>query len=249
MENWYKIALREELRTEQQEEILKEAGFKDILKSIPAWLVSAVMAVSNGISVDTVKEKIQQQYHLDQNQYRMMEKTISNRSSIEDILEAVRIEKQRKQDYLNELADKEQQKAYNQMKPFPQQKQTRMTLDELTKYILKQEGVHGRQTPFRITSHEMRDWDTFQGFPVYHGKVPLREHNFIHLKNPEDVPKAVKRQFLSYKEDPHEFRLGNNPTVGQAIRVFDQSNAEGKLAYLRKYMPNFNENFPLKQLN
>ena len=94
MENWYKLALEEErlkiLATLSNDQLTKEAGLSDILKSIPIWVISAVMALSSGKSEGAVKDQIAEKFNLNQNQFSYLEKIISNKSSVDEIISAVR---------------------------------------------------------------------------------------------------------------------------------------------------------------
>ena len=252
MESWFKIALEEERLkiSSQGDQILKEASLSDMFKSIPAYIVSAVMAINSGMAEDLVKQQTTERYRLNQEQYDALEKTISNNSTVEDIIEIINQEREKKrttEEEQKKLQQIQQQKTYQQQLQ-KLQNQNKINLDELVNHIITQEGLVKKQTPFKITHHKMRFWDTFLDFPILKGRKPWGRENFIFLRNPADVPKAIKQQFLEYKKNPSKYGLKENPTLGQAIRKFDQSNARGKISYLKKYMPNFNENTPLKDL-
>jgi hypothetical protein len=128
------------------------------------------------------------------------------------------------------------------------QKENKVNMSDFITHLLKHEGLETRQTPIRITFKHMRNWDTILGYPVYKGAKPPERQNFFYVKNPNDVKPLTTQVFLNYLKDPLRWRLPRNPTIGQAIRVFDQSGASDKIAYLKKAIPNFNENAPLKSL-
>jgi hypothetical protein len=94
----------------------------------------------------------------------------------------------------------------------------------------------------------MRNWDTILGYPVYKGPKSPERQNFFYVKNPNDVKPLTTQVFMNYIKDPQKWRLPRNPTIGQAIHIFDQSGANDKIAYLKKSIPSFNENAPLKSL-
>ena len=121
----------------------------------------------------------------------------------------------------------------------------------IVQWILKHEGVSGNKTPTLITNPDMRNWtrllnrkgDPNSGFKIK--KDP--KSKFIHLENPGDVPKAVVEQFRRYEANPKKYeKLPPNPTLAQAIRVFDQSGATGKIKFLQDHIPGLDVNRPLK---
>ena len=120
-------------------------------------------------------------------------------------------------------------------------------LNQFANLIMKHEGLEAGQTPFRITSPEMRTWHKILGFPI--AKTPAKSegrNNFIYLENPSDVPKAIIAQFQSYASNPTKYGLSADATLGDAIKKFDQSGAHGKMEYLKNNMPNINFDQPLK---
>ena len=121
-------------------------------------------------------------------------------------------------------------------------------IDTLVKYVLIQEGLLPFQTPFRITSPAMANWNTILGFPISHDPKPDGRTNFIFLKNQDDVAKAVKQQFINYSENPIKYGLPENPTVGNAINIFDQSGTRNKIKYLEEKIPDFNKDELLKDI-
>ena len=130
---------------------------------------------------------------------------------------------------------KDSNKQYDYKKDFydSQQKQSmhQMFIDGL----IKHEGLEPGQTPFRITSDEMRTWSTIHGLPIDWEKVPSKgRENFIYLKDANQVPIAVDTQFYKYYTNPKAYKLPKNPTIENAIRKFDQTGADGKIKYLKK---------------
>lgn len=102
-------------------------------------------------------------------------------------------------------------------------------------HVVKHEGLEEGQTPFRITSDAMGKWSTIHGFKIDHKRVkPKERKNFIYLENAADVKPAVRKQFENYQKTPKKYNLPDNPTVEDAVRVFDQTGADGKLKYLEK---------------
>lgn len=106
--------------------------------------------------------------------------------------------------------------------------------DDFVSLILQHEGLLPGQTPFRVTSPAMRKWNTIHGFPINRSmRAPKGRENFLFLQNPGDVYPAVRQQFMNYMRRPSRYGLPANPTVMQAINVFDQTGARGKAKYLR----------------
>ena len=119
----------------------------------------------------------------------------------------------------------------------------------IVNHIIHHEGLIKGQTPFRYTNPTMRKWNTIHGFEI--DKIsprPPDRINFIFLKNPSDVPKAVKKQFDNYANAPERYGLPANPTLKDALMVFDQTGVKGKIDYLKQQMPSLNIDTPLKLL-
>jgi hypothetical protein len=111
------------------------------------------------------------------------------------------------------------------------------TLPSMTQIIvplLEHEGLLEAQLPVRITHPVMRRWNTYLGFALDQdeSKKPANRRNFLFLRNPADKPAAMAAQFARYNEDPNRFGLPPNPTLEQAIRVFDQENPGGKMRHI-----------------
>ena len=102
--------------------------------------------------------------------------------------------------------------------------------------IVQHEGLEPFQTPFRISNDTMRQWNTIHGYKINKDIVPSKgREKFIYLQNQEDVIPAIRQQFLNYVTNPEKYGLPENPTVEQAVKVFDQTGAQGKLNFLKKY--------------
>jgi len=123
------------------------------------------------------------------------------------------------------------------------------SIDEFVNAILQHEGLLPGQTPFRYTNQTMRRWNTIHGFPI--DKIsprPSNRNNFIFLKNKEDVPKAVKKQFENYIHFPQRYGWQQEPTIQQSISKFDQTGASGKMNFLKKKFPSIDFSKPLSAI-
>jgi hypothetical protein len=104
-------------------------------------------------------------------------------------------------------------------------------INNLAKNILEHEGLTtGNKTPFRIDPNNkgMRDWRTLHGFPVY----TVKGSNFFHAKNPDHIKNMIIEQLKNYVKQPQRYNLNQNPTIEEAMKVFDTTGTEGKLKYL-----------------
>jgi hypothetical protein len=129
------------------------------------------------------------------------------------------------------------------------QVQPSVNLSDLIKLIVQHEGLVRGQTPFKITSPEIGKWTTIHGFKIdRNAKKPSDRKNFIFLKNPDEVPKAVEKQFVKYATNPSKYGLPSNVTLKGAISKFDQTGANDKIAFIKKQMPTLNVNQPLIDL-
>ena len=102
-----------------------------------------------------------------------------------------------------------------------------------TDLVIEHEDLVPFQTPFRITSDGMGKWVsmfddtlTVQLDPAFN--KPEDRKNFLFLKNQDDLSPAVEEQFRRYAE--------RNPgiSITDAIRIFDQTGADGKIDFLKK---------------
>lgn len=121
------------------------------------------------------------------------------------------------------------------------------TFDDLVDAILYHEGVIPFQTPLKYSTDptlraKMMKWNTVHGCEVDKTIKKGNRKNFFFLKRQEDVPLVVKRQFIKYVTNPSQFSLPKNATIGQLIRYFDQSGADGKIKFLRDELDGFDEN-------
>ncbi|HUU89152.1 MAG TPA: hypothetical protein VMX17_15565 [Candidatus Glassbacteria bacterium] len=124
-----------------------------------------------------------------------------------------------------------------------------VSMDEFVNAIIQHEGLLPGQTPFRYTNQTMRRWDTIHGFPI--DKVsprPSNRNNFIFLKNKEDVPKAVRKQFENYINFPQRYGWQRQPSIQQSISKFDQTGASGKMSFLKKKFPSIDFSQPLSTI-
>ena len=99
--------------------------------------------------------------------------------------------------------------------------------------VIQHEGVKGNQTPFRITDPKMGKWtsmfdDTIRTKLDPGAKKAPGTENFLYTQDPKDVKPAVHEQFRRYDERTPGI------TVEDAVRIFDQSGAAGKLKFLQQ---------------
>jgi hypothetical protein len=95
----------------------------------------------------------------------------------------------------------------------------------------------------------MRKWKTIHGFEIDNTSPrPHSRRNFIFLKNPEEVPKAVQKQFSNYSTSPARYSLSETPTLEEAIRKFDQDKPVEKMKFLRTKFPEIRFDAPLSTL-
>lgn len=101
--------------------------------------------------------------------------------------------------------------------------------------IIQHEGLEPYQTPFKIVNDTMRQWNTIHGFPINKDIKPSKgREKFIYLQKQEDVLPSVISQLKNYATNPKKYGLPDNPTIEDAIRIFDQTGAKGKLEFLKK---------------
>ena len=124
-----------------------------------------------------------------------------------------------------------------------------ISINDFINAILTHEGLLEGQTPFRITNPKMREWNTIHGFQIdKETPIPQNRRNFIFLRNPHEVPLAVKKQFENYVNYPSRYGMNQSPTIEEAIRIFDQTGADGKIRFLKRKFPNINLQLPLSEL-
>jgi len=204
----------------KKSQINKEAGWAE---NITATLLSAIVAIFLGSTIHSASKK-----------YGLSEQQIENALHDEDMVNKAN-------EKFNQINQPQPQNEFkNELEPS-------MSLDELLPFILKHEGLIEKQTPFRYTSNIMRQWDTIHGFPIdKESSRPNNRKNFIFLKDPNDVPKAVKKQFENYAKYPNRYGFSSNPSLGEALAKFDQSGVAGKIEFLIRSFPTLNLNEPLK---
>lgn len=251
-QNWYKTA-------QIVEELRKEASF---MEWVSAGVMAAVLAVLTGSTIiaaaernNVPPEKVQQ--------------AMSNKQIVERVQKIV--QKHQDQQELSggwaeverllntPLTPQEIQKQQQPAKPVqqvqqpktiptvPTQPKTTASIDRVIKVLLEHENLLPGQTPFRITNPKMRKWEHIMGFHINKNpKAPLSRKNFLYLKNPSEVPIAVKKLLTNYSRNPSQYGLSQNPSLAEALRKFDQTGAGGKLAFLKSEIPDLNVNAPLK---
>lgn len=100
--------------------------------------------------------------------------------------------------------------------------------------IYKSEGLEPNQTPFRYTNNTMRNWNSIHGFPVNKNAIKGdKRQNFIYLQNNDDVLPAIKKQWMNYQTNPKQYGLNDKSTLGDALKVFDQTGSSTKFKMLK----------------
>lgn len=126
-------------------------------------------------------------------------------------------------------------------------KNEKITLDNIVEVLLVHENLLPCQTPFRITNPIMKQWNTILGYKTNKNpEVPSSRKNFIYLINPLEVPLAVKKQFERYATTPEKYGLPENPSLEKCLKVFDQSNAIAKIAYMVSQIKGLDVTSPIK---
>lgn len=116
--------------------------------------------------------------------------------------------------------------------------QSQTNINTIVNLIIKHEGLLPKQTPFRITNPEMKKWTTIHGFKIDNTTPkPKGRENFIFLANAEDVPKAIKKQLMNYANKPSRYGLNHEPSLKEALSIFDQTGVQGKLKFLIEQLP------------
>ena len=121
------------------------------------------------------------------------------------------------------------------------------TIDIIINIIMSHEGLEPKQTPVRITSRKMRNWDHVLGFDIdkNYQRDPARG-NFFYLQDASKVDDLIKKIFRLYSIYPQKYGLPRKPTLKQCIHKFDQTGAKGKIAYLKKKLPTLNIDTPIE---
>jgi len=227
--NWYKKA--------QEEELMKEAGLKENI-------VTLALATLFMLPIDIMAFK-----HI---------KNIKPNTPTELIVDNLKQAKEIKKNVETGKYTPEEKIVYDQAQvlkeEIKQPPKANISLDDIVKIMLQHENLAPKQTPFRITNETMKNWNTIQGFeidkvnPSYQERVKSRRQNFIFLKNPNDVYPAVVKQIKAYIANPAKYKLPQNFTIKDMIYKFDQSNASGKIDFIKKNMPNINLDAPMSSL-
>ena len=120
------------------------------------------------------------------------------------------------------------------------------TIDTIINLIMRHEGLEPKQTPVRITSNKMRQWNHVLGFDIDKDYLhdPARG-NFFYLEDPSKVDDLIKKIFRLYTIYPQKYGLPKNPTLKQCLYKFDQTGAKGKIAFLKSKLPTLNVNTPM----
>lgn len=248
--NWYKQA--------QAEQTLKRIAAN---KNLPLWLGWALVAILMGSSIENAVKK----YNLSPKQRQQLEMSLKQKDLVMDLEREVRDARLKHHDIaLNPTNVQNASNPYfygnlpsapslvtpENKKPSAQEPEVKkFDLNQIVKGIISHEGLLPKQTPFRITNPIMRKWKHILGFPIEHPKkVPAGRKNFIFLKNPQDVFPAVKKLFVDYATHPGKYGLGANPTLRDAIEVFDQTNSEHKIQHLTRTIPELDVDVPLKKI-
>jgi hypothetical protein len=238
--NWYKTA-------QVVEKLYQEAG---IGKWIPVGIISALLAIMTGSGINNALK----QYNVSKED---LNQALNNRevvSKIQNAMQEQGIEWQTVENILNNLrqtpiqtqpSPPHQPNQSNQPSPQPNQP-SNITINTVIDSILDHENLLPGQTPFRITSPAMRRWDRIFGYRINRNPaVPSNRRNFLFLQKPGDVTLAIRRLFERYNNNPGRYGLDANPSLADAIRTFDQSNAEAKISFLNRQIPNLDVNRPL----
>jgi len=123
-----------------------------------------------------------------------------------------------------------------------------LNADSLISVVMIHEGLVEGQTPFRYTSESMRGWNNIHGFEIDKTPRSDKRRNFIFLKNPQDVPLAIKAQFAKYVKSPNKYGWDHIPSLGEALAKFDQTGVEGKKKFLSSIFPGINFQIPLNAI-
>jgi len=204
------------------QEILREAGWKE---NIVTGMLAAILMVFSGSTISAASRK--------------------NNVSEEDLLRAMQDKPTVEKVYqIYNEEKREIQKPKEPTKP-----SMNITFTDIIQSILRHESLIPGQTPFRITNPSMKNWNKIHGFQIdKNPNAPSNRQNFLFLKNPNEVPMAVKKQFENYAYNPQKYGLPINPTLEDALRLFDQSGVGGKMNFLKKQFPHIDFKTPLSAL-
>lgn len=237
--NWYKTA--------EMQWMIVESGLKE---KINMAMMIAVIEVLIGSGIWNAARKA----GVDPSELRANLEKPEIVESIRNSFNAMRPEQ--RSALMNERSDRPQNSSpeARPSRPTPQptnQRETQprthnITIDDLIGLITEHENLLPHQTPFRITNPSMRRWNNIHGFPIDRNRpIPQNRRNFLFLQNQDDVPRAIRQQFVNYSSNPSRYGLSNSPSLAEAIRRFDQENPNGKMQHIRNRLPNINFNEPL----
>lgn len=198
------------------------------LASVEAWADNA--ASKSQIDPQTIRETVKKVPVINLNQFKSMTN-------------------EQKKAYINSVKNKVKIVSKTSMATQPVQKTDKtpsnvIGLDSIVNAVIKHEGLLPFQTPFRITSKEMRTWGKIHGYEIDWDKNKNAEkgrQNFIFLKNKEEVFPAVKTQLEKYRDNPTKYGLKKNATLAETLALFDQSGVSGKIKAMKKELPNLDE--------
>ena len=222
-------------------ELLKEAGWKENLMTS---LIAAILSVFGGSTIYNAAQK-----------YNIKEETLKDAMHNQELLIKARElqilkEMRRQQEQQIQKQPKQQTKPTQQapkiLPKTPKLNISKTNIDDIVGIIMEHENLLPKQTPFRITHPSMKKWNNIHGFEVDKSYPrPKGREKFIFLKNPDDVPKAIKKQFIEYQKNPSNYGLPHQPSLRDALRVFDQTGVRGKINYILDRIPKININQPL----
>jgi len=232
-ENWYKTA-------KIGEALYKNASLRDTLKqwTVDGWLPSGLLGAA--LAVLLLKLSISlaaSNYNVNEEDVR---KAVNNKQLVEEVQKIVKEQETKPSEIIN----------INKPKPVPKKTETKAgqpKIEKIVDVLLTHEGLLPGQTPFRITNPKMRKWDRILGYQINKNpKAPSNRRNFIFFSNPEEVPLAVKKLLVNYSRNPEKYGLDSNPSLYEAIKKFDQTNAENKISFMVSQIPNLNVHAPLR---
>jgi hypothetical protein len=232
---------------------LKEAGWKD---NVITGLLAAILTVLGGSTIHNaakrhnIKEEDLQKALQNKELVTRAKQVRNNESLFPSNFNELEIgEINNPSENIMTEFPLEEVKILQDLKQIEPQIENQTDIDDVVKIIMKHEGLLPKQTPFRITSPEMRKWNNIHGFKI--DKItpkPSGRENFIFLSNPDDVPKAIKKQLSSYASNPYRYGLSSSPALKEALYVFDQSGAQNKINFILKNLPSLNLLQPLAEL-
>ena len=252
--------------------LMKEAGWG---REISMLIAVALMLAGYGAD-KILHDQRMKEWGMNENDLRNIETTIktnnkSNNQQIESILEELQNNPALKENIVRDFQKKEEIRSKKMTapkqvvptqvapvqptqaapsSPLPEDPvASQIDIDGLVKAIIQHEGLLPKQTPFRITSPEMKKWTSIHGFKIDRtSPKPKGRENFIFLVNAADVSKAIKKQLSNYATNPSRYGLGDTPSIKDALKVFDQTGVSSKIAFLNKELPDLDIEESLESL-